>query len=60
MFKGMLWLVEEGSMIYWSFAAGDGGKFANYRSHIVPHRGAVTKLNIMTVFTNVKRFAFFP
>lgn len=41
MFKGILWLVEEGSMIYWSFAAGDGGKFANYRSHIVPHRGAV-------------------
>lgn len=56
MFKGILWLVKEGSMIYWSFAA---GKFANYRSHIVSHRGAATKLNIMTVFTNVKRFAFF-
>lgn len=64
MFKGILRLVEEESMIYWSFATGDGGKFANYRSHtyihyIVPHRGTATKLNIMTVFTNVKRFGFF-
>lgn len=58
MFEGILWLVEAGAVIYWSFAA--GGKFANYRGHIVPHRGAVTKLNIMTVFTNVKSFVFFP
>lgn len=58
MFKGILWLVEEGAVISWSFAAGDGRKFANYRSHIVPHRWAVTKLNIVTAFTNVKGFAF--